>query len=238
VPVEFLTDEQASAYGRFAGLPSRMQLERFFFLDDEDLGLIGRRRGDHNRLGIAVQLATVRFVGTFVELKDVPDGVVEYVAGQLGVAAASMATYTQREKTRLEHQWEIARVVGYRDFVDAEAELADWVDDRAWTTGEGPVAIFNRAVVWLRERQVLLPGVTTLARLVARERDAATLRVWTDLAQSASGGQARLLRGLLVVPDGSRRSELDRMRKAETVTSGAGMVRALRRVYLMSPASD
>jgi hypothetical protein len=45
-----------------------------------------------------------------------------------------------------------------------------------------------------------------------------------------SGGQARLLRGLLVVPEGSRRSELDRMRKAETVTSGAGMVRALHRV--------
>ena len=213
------------------GLPSRMQLERFFFLDDGDLGLVGRRRGDHNRLGFAVQLTTVRFVGTFVaDPGDVPGGVVEYLAEQLDVAAASMATYTQREKTRLEHQWEIARQVGYRDFVDAETELAVWVDDRAWTTGEGPVAVFDGAVGWLRERQVLLPAVTTLARLVARERDAATLRVWTELAQPVSGGQARLLRGLLVVPEGSRRSELDRMRKAETVTSGAGMVRALRRV--------
>src|SRR6266545_6819943 len=208
-----------------------MQLERFFFLDDGDLGLVGRRRGDHNRLGFAVQLATVRFVGAFLaDPGGVPDEVVDYVAAQLDVAPASMATYTQREKTRLEHQWEIAREVGYRDFVDAEAELAVWVDDRAWTTGEGAVAVFNGAVGWLRERKVLLPGVTTLARLVARERDAATLRVWIELAQPASGGQARLLRGLLVVPDGSRRSELDRMRKAETVTSGAGMVRALRRV--------
>jgi hypothetical protein len=39
-----------------------------------------------------------------------------------------------------------AREVGYRDFVDAEAELAVWVDDRAWTTGEGAVAVFNGAV--------------------------------------------------------------------------------------------
>ena len=90
--------------------------------------------------------------------------------------------------------------------------------------------MFHGAVGWLRERRVLLPAVTTLARLVARERDAATLRVWSELAQPVSGGQARQLRGLLVVPDGSRRSELARMRKAETVTSGAGMVRALHHV--------
>ena len=50
--------------------------------------------------------------------------------------------------------------------------------------GRGPVALFLGAVGWLRERRVLLPAVTTLARLVARERDAATLRVW-DRARAA-----------------------------------------------------
>ena len=72
---------------------------------------------------------------------------------------------------------------GYRDFLDVEAELVRWVDDLAWTTGEGPNAIFADAIGWLRERQVLLPGVTVLARRVARERDAATMRVWTELSQ-------------------------------------------------------
>jgi hypothetical protein len=29
----FLSGDQAAAYGRFAGLPDRSELERFFFLD-------------------------------------------------------------------------------------------------------------------------------------------------------------------------------------------------------------
>ncbi|WSY83569.1 DUF4158 domain-containing protein [Streptomyces sp. NBC_00876] len=53
MPVEFLTDDQAASYGSFKEVPTRPELERFFFLDDEDRLLIAKRRGDHNRLGFA-----------------------------------------------------------------------------------------------------------------------------------------------------------------------------------------
>jgi len=44
VPAEFLTDEQAAVYGRFPDVvPSQAELERFCFLDDADLRLVGRR---------------------------------------------------------------------------------------------------------------------------------------------------------------------------------------------------
>jgi hypothetical protein len=36
VSVEFLSDEQASVFGRFVGEPSCAELERFFYLDDAD----------------------------------------------------------------------------------------------------------------------------------------------------------------------------------------------------------
>ncbi len=179
MPVDFLTDEQAAAYAGFVDAPSQTELERFFFLDDADRSVVDKRRGDANRLGFGVQLGTVRQLGAFLaDPVNVPTQVVDYVAGQLGIGDPScLKTYAGREKTRLEHQWEIARLYGYRDFAWAEADLSTWIGDRAWTTGEGPRGLFGGAVGWLRERRVLLPGVSVLTRLVAGVREATTQRL-------------------------------------------------------------
>lgn len=144
-------------------------LERFFFLDDADRELVARRRGGRNRLGFAVQLGTVRALGTFlVDPLEVPVEAVDYLAEQVGVADPScVKAYGEREKTRLEHQWEITRVYGYTGFPAAQPDLAGWIDHRAWTSDEGPRALFAAAVGWLREQKVLLPGLMVLARLVA-----------------------------------------------------------------------
>ena len=84
MPVEFLTDDEAAAYGRYAGSPSQADLKRVFFLDDEDRKLVGRHRGEHMKAGFALQMVTVRWLGTFLEDPlDVPGGVLDFVAGQL-----------------------------------------------------------------------------------------------------------------------------------------------------------
>src|SRR5437660_11973043 len=81
-----------------------------------------------------------------------------------------------------------------------------------------------------RERQVLLPGVSTLVRLVGRVRKEAQLRFWDTLAGLPTRSQARQLEGLLEVPRGARVSDLDRLRKVPVTASGKSMVTALDRV--------
>jgi len=133
MPVEFLSDEQAAVYGRFNGPPARAELERFFFLDDADRELVARHRGEHNRLGFALQLCTVRFLGLFLtDPLEVPWPVVEYLGRQLGVADGSVVkAYTERAKTPLEHTWEIRQAFGFRDFSAGEPQLRAFLAARA-----------------------------------------------------------------------------------------------------------
>jgi hypothetical protein len=76
--------------------------------------------------------------------------------------------YLQRTQTRFDHAEEIQTALGLREFPAVAGEFEEWVSARAWMTGDGPRAIFADAVGWLRAQGVLLPGVTTLARTVAR----------------------------------------------------------------------
>jgi TnpA family transposase len=135
-----LTDEQVAAYGRFVRPPLRTELERFFLLNDRDRELVEQRRRPHNRLGFAVQLGTVRFLGTFLsDPLDVPTEVVEYQAGQLAIGDLScLRAYAERMMTPYEHAWEIRREYGYREFGEAEEELRSFVAARCATSVEGP----------------------------------------------------------------------------------------------------
>lgn len=66
MPISFLSQAQRENYARYpSGLRSDI-VASLFFLDDQDLEWISSKRGDFSRLGYAVQLATVRFLGTFI----------------------------------------------------------------------------------------------------------------------------------------------------------------------------
>ena len=124
MPIGFLTDAQRRSYGRFNGEPTADQLACYFHLDDADLNIIGERRGDHNRLGFAVQLCTVRFLGTFLEnLSETAPGAVTFLGRQLGLKDPSVFSNYCLSEARWDHASEIRSRYGLREFTDSSARF-------------------------------------------------------------------------------------------------------------------
>ncbi|MDQ1317174.1 MAG: hypothetical protein QG588_825, partial [Candidatus Poribacteria bacterium] len=233
MPVDFLTKEQRKSYGRYVTAPSSAQLARYFHLDDTDVKLVMQHRGDHNRLGFALQLGTVRFLGTFLkDPTDVPDIVVDYLSKQLDIADKTCLTLYNSGQVRWDHTSEIKDFYGYHDFSDPKEyfSLVRWLYTRSWISDERPSILFDLATARLVDRKVLLPGVTVLARLVSRIRYRVSARLWQNLASLVNPEQRSKLEAILSIPEKSGKTPLDRLRRAPTRVSGPSLVDVLKRL--------
>ena len=233
MPVSFLTDEQRRRYGHFQGEPTSEQLARYFHLDDRDRRLTNSHRGDHSRLGFAAQLCTARFLGTFLEdWAEVPPGVVNYLARQLGIEQLSCFIYYRDSETRWDHAAEIRHHGGFQEFSDpvVQFRLNRWLYALCWTGTDRPSVLFDRATTWLLTQKVLLPAVTTLERQVARLRSRVEEHLCTLLTRMANPDTRTKLEALLNVPEGGHQSVLDQLRKGPFRRSAPELARALQRV--------
>ena len=233
MPVSFLSPAQRDSYGQYLGDPSTQELARYFHLDDSDHTQIVEKRGDANRLGFALQLTTVRFVGTFLDDPTaVPPAVLATMSRQLGIDTTTDLTGYRDGKWRFAHAAQIRTEHGYRDLADRAAGfgLTRWLYAQCWTGTERPSALFDRATTWMLAHKVLLPGATTLERFVAKLRHRVDVRVWRVLASGISPPQQRRLEDLLRVPDEGRSSSLVTLRTGAAMVSGPALVRALERL--------
>src|SRR3712207_5376064 len=92
---DLLTDGERR---RLFGVPeSEDELIRRYTLSAADLDLVARRYTDRNRLGAAVQLCLLRHPGFgWRGGETVPDALLAYLAGQLGVSASAFLQYSRR----------------------------------------------------------------------------------------------------------------------------------------------
>ena len=84
--VSFLSAAQRDCYGRYPDVVTPDDLARCFHLSDDDRAQIISCRGHHNRLGFALQLTTVRYLGTFLDDPiTVPSSVLHALSQQLAI---------------------------------------------------------------------------------------------------------------------------------------------------------
>ena len=202
MPVRFLSEAHYRAYGQYTGLPSEVQLAQFFYLDEVDHDQIAAKRRDTNRLGFALQLVTVRFLGTYLEdIALIPRGVITYMAEQLNLdpKEVDLPGYN-RSNNFFTHRYQINTTYGYQPFHDPgpSFQFLRWLYTRTWIGSERPSILFDLSTAWLIEQKILLPGVTTLERLVAQVRERAERRSWQLLNRALSPRHKGQLQQLLL----------------------------------------
>lgn len=80
---------------------------------------------------------------------------------------------------------------------------------RAWVGNEGPSVLFDLATTWLLDNKVLLPGVTTLTRLIASVRERVAERFWQRISEVVTPEQRQDLEVLLARAGASRITHLE-----------------------------
>ena len=201
------TADRASvaSYAQFPAELDRDWLGRMCHLSGADLAVIRRRTDPVTQLGYATQLVTVRAIGTFQpDPSAVPESAVAAVARQLGIDDLEVLAGYRDMPVRWRHTAEIRDRYGYRDFTGPDRfAFTVWLYRQAWADEVASSVLFRAAHRQLLARQILLPGQTVLARLVAAVRERATHRVHSRLARAADPQLRAQLDKLLVVPDGA-----------------------------------
>ena len=177
----------------------------------------------------------MRFLGTFLaDPTDVPDGIISFIAKQLDIEDVSSLfkyLYLERKQTRYAHCIEIQQKYGYIEFKTKpwRFRLIRLLYERAWLNNERPTLMFDFATAWLVKNKVLLPGLTTLSRLISEIRDRASKRLWEKLSVLPSDAQKHELEAILDLHEDRRFSRFDRFRQGPVRISGPSFNVAIER---------
>jgi hypothetical protein len=180
------------------------ELIRHYTFSETDLSLIRQRRGDANRLGMAVQLCLLRFPGQGL-LPDVtvPESLLRWIGLQLRIDPAYWTQYAEREETRREHLLELRAYLGlepfglghYRQALHAATELACQIDKG--------VVLAGNVLDALRCQHIIIPALDVIERICAEALTRANRRIHTALSEPLSDVHRHHLDELLKCRDGN-----------------------------------
>jgi len=193
--------------------PSEDELARHWSLAPEDLAVIAECRGPDHRRRFAVQLCWLRAHGRFLDdYRRAPIKIVNHLSRQLGLPPVLFLDRAGREPTERVQAQRIRRHLGLSRFdAAAEASLRAWLREGA-LEGRSAPEMLARAEDRLRGWKILLPGGSTLERIVA-----VLAHTTADLFATISARLPQTLRAdielLVEVPDGDARSSLFRLKE-------------------------
>jgi hypothetical protein len=185
------------------------ELIQHYTFTEPDLSVIRQRRGNHNRLGFAVQLCYLRYPGFALPTDaEPPASLLNIVDRQLRIEPDIWPQYAQRPETRREHLLELQvwlkltpfAVADYRHFVHQLAELAQQTDRG--------IVLAEALIELLRQQRIILPTVDVIERVCSEALTRGTRQVYEALTAPLGDFHRRALEGLLAIREGTKGSGL------------------------------
>lgn len=190
-------ERQSSSY-YFPSDLSSSALSEDFLLSEDELVYVYRQHGTSNRLGFALQLVSLKYLGySFQNLNLLPDYLVDFISKQIGISKKHLSNYGKRPATRLEHFKKLKDFYGYSAFDSNQyRRLSIWVKNLATELDDG-IILIEELLEKMRHEKIILPALSTLEQLVFSSRKRARRKIIKVLTESIQTADRRNLNFLL-----------------------------------------
>lgn len=180
----------------------------YFTLTSYDLDVIKEHRRDYNRLGFALQLCILRYLGcTLSDIKIIPDIILNYLAQQLniGIQKETFELYSVREATKYEHLQKIRQIYSFKNFNINEYRNILKVLYHTALCNDTPIYLIETAIKTLKEAKIIIPAITTIERAAWEARKMAENKVFKLLCSTLTLSQKEKLDNVILpIPDSDK----------------------------------
>jgi len=220
MPRQFFTDIERERLNRFPNEIAYDDIIIYFTLSAQDMETLPIRSADYNRLGFALQLCTLRYLGFSPGmLTTVPNNVIDHIAYQLEVNPDILAAYGNRTHTRTNHLQEIQSYLGYsKANIEELKELSEWLLQRA-LEHDKPTLLFHMACEKLHSDKIVRPGITSIERMVMTARRQAQEKIYACLNQLLTEERKTFLDNILICDNTTGRTPLFWLRQGATANN-------------------
>jgi TnpA family transposase len=225
MPVSFLTQGERERLQSFPKEISPEDITAFFTLSETDIDLVQKQHGDYNRLGFALQLCLLRYLGfSLHNLTDLPENLIAYVARQLNLNSIDLSKYGKRSPTRTIDLQLIQKYLGFRKATTSEFNsLSRWLLERA-LEHDKPSLLLQQASEKLYQEKIVRPGITRMEKMVATARSQAQEETFKRVSPLLTPEHKRFLDDLLVINETTNRTRHAWLSKGATSNTASAMI--------------
>lgn len=231
---ELLTPEQRNLFMSIPDDMAEHDIEMHYTFTSEDLRFINKHRRDHNRLGIALQLAVLRYPGwTLFQIKEIPSQILDYIAKQIDVSPQEYTQYAKRVATRNEHLEKLRQHYCFQNFSFRTYRIiAQHTLQCALENGNTDYLI-RSTIKELRRQKVILPAMTTIERIVWEARQRAEERIFKSIISTLTENQKPQLDNLLNVSSTYSKTPLAWLREVPGQSSPDAFLKVIKRLQVI-----